>query len=115
MKARMGNAEQAGAPYRGWFIGSFVRPEVPPLLSQVVEMKWVRHRKGEERSEWSASPLQTVAILIAGRFRFRFEDGETMLRREGDFVAWEPHVFHHWTAEEDSLIITLRWREDVRD
>jgi quercetin dioxygenase-like cupin family protein len=32
-----------------------------------------------------------------------------LLEREGDYVMWGAGVDHTWRAEEDSIVITIRW------
>ncbi|GIW08039.1 MAG: hypothetical protein KatS3mg060_2844 [Dehalococcoidia bacterium] len=102
----VGNAYTAGASYRSWIVGHFVGG---PLHSTAVEVKWARHAAGEERSEWSADAATTLVILVRGRFRLLFPDREAMLREEGDFVHWLPGIHHRWVAEEESVVLTVRW------
>jgi quercetin dioxygenase-like cupin family protein len=51
----------------------------------------------------------TLSILVRGRFRYAFPGREILLRREGDYVMWPAGVPHAWTAEEDSIVLTVRW------
>jgi quercetin dioxygenase-like cupin family protein len=75
-----------------------------------VELKWFTHRPGEVRSEWApASPVQTLNLLIRGRFVLVFPDQEVALEREGDFVLFGPGVAHSYRSVEESLILTVRW------
>jgi quercetin dioxygenase-like cupin family protein len=101
-----GNAFAAGAPYRNWFVGHFV---TGPLHSTEVEVKWARHAAGEARTAWSADAARTLCILVRGRFRIIFPDGEALLTDEGDFAHWPAGIAHRWIAEADSLVVTVRW------
>jgi quercetin dioxygenase-like cupin family protein len=51
----------------------------------------------------------TLSILVKGRFRLQFPEQEILLSREGDYALWLPGVPHYWSAEEDSVIVTVRW------
>lgn len=105
-----GSAPQASADYRGWFVGHFVGAPGDLTHSENLEVKWGRHRAGEARTEWAGgSDAHSLALLIYGRFRLRFPEREQLLENEGDFVIWEPGTPHTWRAEEDSLVITIRW------
>ena len=50
-----------------------------------------------------------MALLVEGRFRFDFSVGVVLLEHPGDYVAWAPGIDHSWTAETDSIVITIRW------
>ncbi|WP_293330512.1 hypothetical protein [Microcoleus sp. CAWBG58] len=39
----------------------------------------------------------------------QFSSQEILLSREGDYALWLPGVPHYWSAEEDSVIVTVRW------
>jgi hypothetical protein len=32
------------------------------------------------------------------------------LQSEGDYIIWREEVEHTWQAEEDSVIVTVRWK-----
>jgi quercetin dioxygenase-like cupin family protein len=32
-----------------------------------------------------------------------------LLERQGDYVVWGPGVDHSWRAEEESVVLTVRW------
>ena len=75
-----------------------------------MELKWFTHAKGEVRSECApGSPAATLNILLRGRFVLRFPDREVALAKEGDFVLFGPDVPHAFRAEEESLVLTVRW------
>lgn len=103
-----GNARAIGAKHRGWFAGSFVQ-EVAQMSGGAIELKWGEHLAGQAREAWASSPMISCSILFSGRFRLQFRDGETLLAAPGDFVLWQPGVEHKWLAEEDSVILTVRW------
>ena len=37
------------------------------------------------------------------------EREEIVLSREGDYVRWVPGTDHTWKAEQDSVVLTVRW------
>jgi len=111
------NAGHAGKPYRGWFMGHFVRG---PGQSDDVEVKWGVHPQGDRNGGFASNArAHTLSILISGRFRIVFENGsareEIMLEKEGDFAMWEPGVAHDWEAEADSIVLTVRWPSIPKD
>ncbi|MDQ3815824.1 MAG: signal peptidase I [Armatimonadota bacterium] len=109
MKPYCGNAARLALEHRGWFLGHFVGEAGQPLHCEAVEIKWAEHRAGERRAAWSQCAASSLSILIRGRFRIQFPDEEFVLAEEGDFVVWGPDVPHTWHAEEDSLVLTVRW------
>jgi hypothetical protein len=104
------NALEAGEGHRGWFVGHFMgRPE-HPLWSRDVELKWGVHRRGDRRPEVAPGDGATaLSVLVSGRFVLEFAERERVLARPGDFVLWPPGVAHGWRAEEDSVVLTVRW------
>jgi len=48
-------------------------------------------------------------ILVRGRFRLDLSVASTTLEKEGDYAVWGPGIDHSWQAEEDSVVITVRW------
>jgi glyoxylate utilization-related uncharacterized protein len=50
-----------------------------------------------------------VVLLIEGRFRVKLSGGTYVLRRPGDYIMWGPGIGHSWRAEEDSVVVTIRW------
>ena len=104
-----GNAATDGADRRGWLLGYFL-PEGDLRQSNDVEVKWRVHRGGEERAERVADEHRTtVVLLVRGRFRVDLDPGPVVLRHPGDYVMWGPGVGHSWRAEEDSVVVTVRW------
>jgi quercetin dioxygenase-like cupin family protein len=51
----------------------------------------------------------TLLILVRGRFRLDISVASTTLEKEGDYAVWGPGIDHSWQAEEDSIVITVRW------
>jgi quercetin dioxygenase-like cupin family protein len=51
----------------------------------------------------------TVLLLIEGRFRLDLSVGTFVLQKEGDYAIWGPGIDHSWHAEENSVVITIRW------
>jgi len=66
-------------------------------------------------STWSAAGGEVrtcVVLLISCRFRIRFSDepnDEVLLTKQDDYVTWGPNVDHRWAAEDDSVVVTVRW------
>jgi hypothetical protein len=105
-----GNAQVDGNPYRGWFIGSFIPSSDALRSTAAIEVKWGTHTAGEQRSDWSPpAATTTLSILISGRFRIQFLDREVILSQPGDYALWSAGVAHSWLAEENSIILTVRW------
>lgn len=105
-----GNAGAEGASRGGWFAGHFITPEDDPRSTSALEVKWGIHQAGECRTQWAVNAeATTLSILVKGRFRLQFPDREILLTNEGDYAIWLPGVPHHWQAEEDSTIVTVRW------
>lgn len=105
-----GNAATETDQYRGWFVGEFITPIDDPRSTSAVEVKWGIHAAGDRRSQWAEpADTTTLSILISGRFWVQFPDEEVVLATQGDYVLWLPGVAHTWWAEEDSVILTVRW------
>jgi hypothetical protein len=112
-----GNTNNLNTNPTGWFVGHFIKPADDPRSTGDVEIKWHTHPAGDLKPAWTKSiEATTLAILISGRFTFHFPDQEILLKQQGDYVLWTPGVFHRWQAEEESVILTIRWpsrEEDV--
>lgn len=107
-----GNAATDAQQYRGWFIGKFVTPTDDPRSTSAVEVKWGLHPTGDRRSDWAPpADTTTLSILVSGCFHVQFPDGEAVLTSQGDYALWLPGVSHSWWAEEDSVIVTVRWKD----
>ena len=103
-----GNAEIDGSDTRGWIAGSFI----PEGLrhSDNVEIKWGIHSAGEARDEWVIGEQRTtICMLISGKFVVQFRGKEALLEKPGDYVMWGEGTDHKWQAQEDSVVMTVRW------
>ncbi len=103
-----GNAQKDGIDSRGWIVGSFM----PEGLSNTedVEIKWGVHPQGQERKEWVTDEKRTtISILVSGNFDVQFVDKTVTLAKPGDYVMWGEGIDHRWRAEEDSVVMTVRW------
>lgn len=105
-----GNASREGEKRAGWFLGHFINPTDDPRSTALLEVKWGIHKAGNSRTQWAKNAeATTLSILINGRFRLQFPEQEFVLSQEGDYALWLPGVPHHWSAEADSTIVTVRW------
>ena len=50
-----------------------------------------------------------MVILLSGRFCVNLTVGSVRLERQGDYAVWGPGIDHSWKAEDDSVVITVRW------
>jgi hypothetical protein len=126
-----GNAAVDGAGFQQWLVGDLEKwrlengaafdPERMGLRSTGrLEVKFGLHPKGQQRpGGWAgASDKTSLSLLARGSFVIVFRSPENpsqeeihKLQNEGDYVIWREVVEHTWRAEEDSLILTVRWRE----
>jgi hypothetical protein len=130
MQITIGNAATQNTLFKSWFIGPLQKwageQKAEAALfglreSAIVEMKWGVHSAGETRADWApCSDQRTISLLVRGRFLLRFRSPqdqsrviEQRLLCEGDYAIWETDVEHTWAVEEDSVIMTVRWREGV--
>ncbi|WP_141973776.1 signal peptidase I [Actinomadura hallensis] len=105
----VGKAGPDAAADRGWLLGHF-KPDGDLRHSDEVEIKWGVHRKGERRAQWTSGEKRTaLLVLISGRFRLMFPEGDVVLSEQGDYVVWGRGVDHSWRAEEESVVMTVRW------
>lgn len=105
----VGNANVDAAGDRGWLLGHF-KPLGDPRHSEEVEIKWGVHPVGDERAEWVRGEARTaLLILISGRFRVELPGRSVLLAERGDYVVWGKGVDHSWVAEEESVVLTVRW------
>jgi hypothetical protein len=113
-----GRAASDAEPFRGWFIGHFVPPELGPRSTDAVEVKWGVHGLGEARAGWAASDAATsLSVLVRGSIRLFFASGdEALLADPGDYALWPPGVAHRWQIEqEDTVVLTVRWPSPAPD
>lgn len=105
----VGSAPQDAALDRGWLLGHFKEPG-DARHSEALEIKWGVHPKGDERAEWVRGEERTaLLVLISGRFRMEFPGRDVVLAEQGAYVVWGKGVDHSWYAEEESVVLTVRW------
>lgn len=105
----VGSAYADGADDRGWLLGYF-KPAGDVRHSEDVEIKWGVHPRGDERATWVTGEKRTALLmLISGRFRVELPGRSVLLAKQGDYVVWGPGVDHSWYAEEESVVLTVRW------
>lgn len=103
-----GNAGTDATDHRGWLLGHFV-PD-GPRRTEALEVKWGTHHAGQQRPEWATDEdRSTLVLLVSGRFRVELSTGTVVLQRQGDYLMWGPGIDHSWHAEQDSIVITVRW------
>ncbi len=124
-----GNTKKEGSEFRFWFVGEIEKwcgeKGVPFDAEKYglrntgdIEIKWGVYKKDDSRARWvPCSDKTAMSILIRGSFTFIFREAdnytnlkEFSLRKEGDYIIWREDVEHNWKMEEDSEILTLRWR-----
>ncbi|MFI8103693.1 signal peptidase I [Streptomyces sp. NPDC086023] len=105
----VGNAGKDAPLDRGWLLGHFKEPG-DVRHSEDVEIKWGVHPRGEERAQWVRGEGRVaLQVLISGRFRLELPGRSVVLAEQGDYVVWGRGVDHSWYAEEDSVVLTVRW------
>ncbi|GAA3426991.1 signal peptidase I [Streptosporangium sandarakinum] len=105
----VGNAGVDAPGDRGWLLGHF-KPVGEVRHSEDVEIKWGVHPRGDERAEWVRGEKRTaLLVLISGRFRVELPGRSVVLSEQGDYVVWGQGVDHSWYAEEESVVLTVRW------
>jgi hypothetical protein len=105
-----GNAGIDGQRTRGWLLGHFLGEDGGVRTSDAVEVKWGVHPAGEGRDAWATDEQRTtLLLLIRGRFHLDLSVGSITLEKQGDYAVWGPGIDHCWQAEEDSVVITVRW------
>jgi hypothetical protein len=105
----VGRADEDAAGDRGWLLGHF-KPVGDVRHSEDVEIKWGVHPPGDERAEWVRGEQRTALLmLISGRFRVELPGRSVLLAERGDYVVWGRGVDHSWRAEEESVVLTVRW------
>ena len=106
----VGNAVRDGERHRGWIVGHFMNADDDVRQSEGVGIKWGIHARGKERADWQGDESRTtVLLLVKGGFRVDLSVDSFVLEREGDYATWGPGIGHSWRAEEDSVVVTVRW------
>ena len=104
----VGSAAADAPANRGWLLGHFM-PGGDIRRSADVEIKWGVHPRDDQRAQWVTGETRTALILlVSGRFRLDFPGRSVLLAKQGDYVVFE-RVDHSWHAEEESVIIGVRW------
>ena len=107
-----GNAKTDADAHHGWLLGHFIKPDNDIRATGAVEVKWGVHPAGQERpGGWTTGETRaTAVILVSGRHRIDLTGGGgATLVEQGDYIVWGPGTDHRWHAEEDSVVITIRW------
>lgn len=98
--------------YRDWVIGSYVQDS--SFNSDDFEFKWQHNEKGHfrEPKEVLNPDTKSLAVLVYGKVRMKFinTDEEHYIENEGDYIVWSSDEPHEVEFMEDTLIITLRWK-----
>ncbi|HET9898655.1 MAG TPA: signal peptidase I [Streptosporangiaceae bacterium] len=103
-----GSAPADAPANRGWLLGHFM-PAGDLRHSEEVEIKWGVHPRGDRRAQWvTGESRAALIILVSGRFRIEFPHRSVVLANPGDYVVFE-RVEHSWYAEEESVIVGVRW------
>jgi hypothetical protein len=103
-----GRAQADGPVNRGWLLGHFM-PGGDIRHSDKVEIKWGVHPQGEQRAQWVLTEERTsLHVLISGRFRIEVPGESILLAEQGDYVVLH-QLGHSWRAEEDSVLLSVRW------
>ena len=104
-----GNAAVDGAERRGWLVGPFMDADDVRMTNDL-EIKWEVHTAGERRESWfEHEDRTTILLLVSGRFQVDLSVGTALLAEAGDYAMWGPGIGHSWRAEEDSVVVTIRW------
>ncbi len=97
---------------KGWFLGHFMS-ENPDFLSDDVELKWAKHKKGEKKFGLLAMTVtKTLTIFISGKFFIRYPEfnQEITISKLGDFVFYDAsQTSHEAEVLEDSLFLVVRY------
>jgi hypothetical protein len=104
----VGNAAVDAPADHGWLLGHF-KPPGDARYSGDVEVKWGMHAPGDRRARWVTGERRTaLLVLVSGRFRVELPGRTVVLARQGDYVVFHG-IGHSWHAEEESVVITIRW------
>jgi hypothetical protein len=129
-RLQVGNANEDGEQFGGWFIGDFgrwltnaghssndVSARFGVRNTRRVEVKWGLHPAGQERPNGWSGPgdSDTMSVLISGKFLLQFRESahsetiDVTLRKQGDYAVWSGEFHHNWRAMDDSVVLTVRW------
>jgi len=102
---------------RGWIFGCF-NDKKSIFYTKDFEIKWAKHKKGEfKKITAQNNKASTFGILIYGKMLIKFplNNKEVLLEKEGDFIFYEPKIFHTWIAKKNSFILIIRWPSILND
>ncbi|HIH26378.1 signal peptidase I [Candidatus Woesearchaeota archaeon] len=111
MEVLKGNFNEGNEKHRGWIIGHFI-DEKSPFHSKDFEIKWGRYKKGDSKISIGKNlKSETLTIMIHGRLKIIFPEYKKtfILDKEGDYLFFPKNISHSWVAEEDCMIIGIRW------
>jgi hypothetical protein len=104
----VGNAGVDATGDHGWLLGYF-KPSGDTRHSREVEVKWGMHARGDRRGQWvSGETRSALLLLVSGRFRVELPGRSVLLAEQGDYVVFH-RLSHSWHAEEDSIVLAVRW------
>ena len=65
---------------------------------------------GEHRAGWTTAECRsTLVVLVSGQFRIDLTVGRALLEDKATTSREGPGIEHSWQAEEDSVVLTVRW------
>jgi hypothetical protein len=109
-----GDAVGDGNQYGGWFVGEFTADG--PRRSPAVEVKYSTHKEPYcEKGSTANRTATSLSISISGaceyRFRGRTEDNWTtvVLTERGQYVIWQPGIFHSLRIRKCCEMLVVRW------
>lgn len=116
---RFPGVDFGSAPGAGYIIGT--TPITPLLLvdeweraARLVGVKYYHHPAGDPGgADRRPDPYVRLTMLVSyGRWRQKvWSDAgqavEVLLHQPGDFIAWEPGLWHSWFPEADSTMLTV--------
>ncbi len=109
-----GDATEDGKQHGRWFIGGFITGTL--CRSPEVEVKFSTHIEPyQEKGSTANRTATTVAINISGECEYSFlglaRDGwrSIPLNERGQYVIWEPGVFHNLGVEKECELVVVRW------
>lgn len=105
-----GNAGIDGVHTNGWLLGAAGQDSGDVRSTEVVDVRWGVHPAGQQRDGWSTGERRTtLLVLVSGCFRLELDVATCRLENPGDYAVWGPGIEHSWTAEQDSVVVGVRW------
>ena len=64
----------------------------------------------------AVTTIRPDLVVVSGDFTLLFRRGSSVppqvrLRTSGDYAIWRGSLEHSWRAEQDSVVISIRWRD----